>query len=186
MVGPPDSAWRAVRNLPPGLIALAISGALLGHEVGYLTHRDTLGHGYLGVAAPVALLAVVAMVWRLAVNIVRRTEGAEVSTALPSLRTLAGAQSALYLAFEVGERLVGETGTPLWSLPVAAGLIAQPVVAWLALRLLRLGSAVLESLIERPTRAAPSRRAELRRPLPQFAINMLPLRLVARGPPRLI
>lgn len=172
---------RGLRQVPPGLAALAASGALLGHEIGYLTDRDTLGHDYLGVAGPIVLIGVVVMVWRTAVNVVRRTQDA-----LPSLTTLAATQTALYLSFEIGERLVGDTGSSLWSVPVIAGLAAQTPVAWLALRLVRLGTAALEALIDRPANtAAPARRPAIV-VFGQPMLALIPRTVSARGPPPLI
>lgn len=139
----------ADRQLPLGVGALTAAGALLGHEIGYLTDRATLGHGYLQIAAPIALIAMVALIWRLAINIVRQTD-----ERLPSIGALASTQAALYLAFEIGERLVGETGSSLWSLPVLTGLAAQPLVAWLALCLLRVSRDVLVSIISRTAQLA--------------------------------
>lgn len=179
VVRPHAASGLAWHRLPVGLGALTIAGALLGHEVGYLTDPATRGHGYLDIATPLALIAIVATVWRIAINIVSAAD-----EKLPSFAVLAGSQTGLYLAFEIGERLVGDTGSSLASVPVLAGLVAQPLVAWVALRILDIGQEILAAVVARTVPTAMTFTAAF-----SFAIASLvaaaPIGVVAaRGPPR--
>ncbi len=124
---------------PFSIAALAGAGSLVGHEIGYLADPSAAsGHGYLAVLAPFAIAGAVLAVWVSALSVLRRMPGRA-----PTVAAMATTQSVLYVAFEVGERLIGSTDSALFSLPVALGLLAQPVVAWLAVRALRLGIAAI-------------------------------------------
>ena len=129
---------------PFAIAALAGAGSLVGHEIGYLADPAAAsGHDYLAVLAPFAIAGAVLAIWVSALSVLRRIPGRA-----PNVAALATTQSALYLTFEVGERLVGSTDSPLLSLPVALGLLAQPVVAWLAIRALRLGVAAIGAVVD--------------------------------------
>ena len=136
------------RRISLGL--LAIAGVLAGHALGYLTaYPDDAeralagaGHGYLGplavAVAPLGLVAVLAI----AVRTVRRLGSA------PSLGRLVAFQTALFLAQEVLERIPGP-GQPIDVVTERAvwfGLVAQLLVAWIALRLVALTARVLRAV----------------------------------------
>lgn len=128
---------------PFAVAALAGAGTLVGHELGYLAETGaSSGHDYFTLIAPLALVGVVVAVWAAAVSVLKK--GAALA---PSAATLAAAQTVLYLAFEIGERTIGATESPLFSLPVALGLLAQPLVAWLAVHALKLTSAVVAAFV---------------------------------------
>lgn len=167
------------QNDPFALAALVSAGALVGHELGYLAAGASGGgHGYFAVAGPIAIASVVAAVWASAVSVMRRG-----AAKAPSVAALSLAQSILYVCFEVGERAVSSVDTPLLSLSVLAGLVAQPLVAWLAVRALRLATTVLAAVAivaSSPTVAAPIHpRAESRL---GFTLA-LPTTAAPRGPP---
>lgn len=139
---------------PFGLAALAGAGTLGAHELGYLAGSDdgSVSHAHFAVLGPLALFAVCAAGWFAAVRVLRDGGGHP-----PSMRSLVGLQTALYLVIEVGERVAVGDLESLASAPVALGLILQPVIAWAAIQLLRLGSALLLAAFGRPRRrfAAP-------------------------------
>lgn len=124
---------------PIAVVAMVGAGAMLGHEIGYLTDPAAgSGHGYFALLAPFALAGVVVAMWASSLSVLRR-----LPSRTPGVAALAAAQTALYLGFEVGERLIGSTDSSLFSRAVVLGLILQPLVAWLAVRVLRFGSAVI-------------------------------------------
>lgn len=128
---------------PFAVAALVGAGAIVGHELGYLADTNpATGHDYLSLIAPLALVGVAIAVWASAVSVVRRGVGR-----LPGVAALAGAQSLLYMGFEVGERTVGSAESPLFSLPVVLGLAAQPLVAWLAIAALGVATAIVASVV---------------------------------------
>ena len=116
---------------------------MVGHEIGYLVDPDAAsGHGYLAIVAPLAIAGAVLALWVSALSVLRRMSGGA-----PSVAALTAAQSGLYVGFEVGERVIGSTDSPLFSLPVAFGLLAQPAVAWIAVRALRFGIAAIAGTV---------------------------------------
>lgn len=128
---------------PFAVAALVGAGTLVGHELGYLADTSAgSGHGYFTLIAPLALVGVVIAAWASAVSIMRKGTGR-----VPSVGSLAAAQTILYAAFEVGERTIGAAESPLFSLPVLLGLAAQPLVAWLAVSVLRLTADALAAFV---------------------------------------
>ena len=130
---------------------LATAGVVIGHLVGYAVAHPTgsgraaalAGHEYLSgvgtVLLPLGLVAVVAI----AVRTVRRLDDP------PTLTSLASLQVALFLAQEVLERIPGP-GAPvdvLGERGVWIGIVAQVVVAWLALRLVHRTVGVVRRLV---------------------------------------
>ena len=152
---------------------------MVGDEIGYLADPGAAsGHGYVVVVAPFAIAGAVLAVWASALSVLRRIPGRA-----PNVATLATTQSALYLTFEVGERLIGSTDSPLFSLPVALGLLAQPLVAWFAVRALRLGIAAIAVTVTDQLTAPIAVRSTWH-PNPRHVAPTLVLRLIpARGPP---
>lgn len=130
-----------------GLAALAASGTLAAHQMAYLVDAEARNaHAYFVVVGPVVLLAAFAATWLAAIRIIRRDVGR-----LPSVGALTAYQVGLYVAIEIGERIVGgEALGSLTSTPVVLGLAAQPVVAWAALRLLRVGARLIIALVAPP------------------------------------
>lgn len=129
---------------------LATAGVLVGHVVGYAvahpteTERATAlaGHAYLGplgtVLIPLGLLTILGV----AIRTVRRVGGP------PPLRTLARLQVGLFLFQEIGERALGPV-PPLDALSepgVWFGVVAQVLVAWVALRLVHATAAVVRAV----------------------------------------
>jgi len=128
---------------PFAVAALVGAGTLVGHEVGYLADASAgNGHEYFALIAPLAIVGVVIAVWASAVSVLRRG-----TARAPGVASLALAQSVLYVGFEVGERTIGTTDSPILSLPVLLGLLAQPLVAWLAVSALRLSAAVVAAAV---------------------------------------
>lgn len=128
---------------PYAIAALAGAGTLVGHELGYLAEAGARsGHDYFALVAPLAIVGVVVAMWASAVSVLRRG-----ALRAPSVAALASAQALLYLGFEIGERTVGATESPLFSLPVILGLLAQPLVAWLAVHALKLTSALVAGFV---------------------------------------
>jgi len=128
---------------PLAVAALVGAGTLVGHEVGYLADSGAnTGHEYFALLAPLAIVGVVIAVWASAVSVLRRG-----ASRVPNIATLAAAQSLLYVGFEIGERTIGATDSPLFSLPVVLGLFAQPLVAWLAVSILKISAAVVARFI---------------------------------------
>lgn len=139
-----------------GLAALAASGTLLAHQLGYLTDAEARNaHTYFAVVGPIVLVAAFVAMWSAAIRTVRRDAGR-----LPSVGALTAYQVGLYTVIEVGERIIGgEALGSLTSTPAILGLAAQPVVAWAALRFLRVGTRFLLALVKpsvRPERANPA------------------------------
>lgn len=128
---------------PFAIAALAGAGTLVGHELGYLAETGaSSGHDYFALLAPLALAGAVLAVWAAAVSVLKKG-----ATVAPSTATLAAAQTVLYLGFEIGERTIGATDSALISLPVVLGLLAQPLVAWLAVHALKITSAVIAGFV---------------------------------------
>jgi len=165
---------------PFGIVALAAAGTMAAHELGYLADRDPAdgAHAYFGMLGPVVLLALCVAGWFSAVRIVRRDAGRA-----PSLMLLAGLQLGGYLTMEIGERLFTDSAPALISPPVLIGLMLQPAIAWLALRLLSAGRRIIEALFVGT--APPLAPAAPLLPTPVVAIvgAVLPVRLRVRGPP---
>lgn len=130
-----------------GLAALAASGTLTAHQFAYLADAEARNaHTYFAIVGPVVLLAAFAATWSAAIRIVRRDAGR-----LPSVGALTAYQVGLYVAIEIGERMLGgEALGSLTSMPVLLGLAAQPAVAWAALRLLGVGARLLVALVAPP------------------------------------
>lgn len=162
-----------------GLVALVAAGTLAAHEIGYLADEGaSVSHAYLGVAGPLVLLAACVAAWLAAVRVLR-----DDPRRLPSVGALAAAQLGLYAIVEVAERVLGGAMSSLVSTPVVLGLVAQAVVAWLALRLLRLGRAVVVRLRRRRVRAVRSVLADAPTPATVFLSNTTFAGLPVRGPP---
>ncbi|WP_420451825.1 hypothetical protein [Ilumatobacter sp.] len=124
-----------------GVGALAASGVLVAHEVGYLVGDGaSVSHAYLGVVGPLVVLATCAAAWCAAVRVLRHDP-----RRLPSLSTLALLQMSAFVSMEAGERLVAGSVDPSVSGPVVAGLLLQPLVAAIALQLLRVGRSLVEA-----------------------------------------
>ncbi len=122
---------------------VAVAGALVGHVIGYgLVARSVESvHHYLSPAAmvslPLAAGALLAIAWRFsqvfAVDL--RAER----------RTLTIAMVTVYACLEVGERVaVGHAPELAEAIPVVAGLLAQPLVAWVLIRTANTVGRVLE------------------------------------------
>jgi hypothetical protein len=141
-----DDELRDMRNTtvrvdPFGLGALVAAGTLSAHQIGYLTDADArAAHTYLSVIGPAILLIGFAAAWAAALRILRHDSGRA-----PSWSTLTAIQVSLFAAMEVGEWVALDSFGSLWSTPVIVGLCAQPVVAFAALRLLRVGQRVVTS-----------------------------------------
>ena len=162
-----------------GLAALAGSGTLAAHEIGYLTDgTDSVSHAYFGVLGPVVVLAACVAAWVAAVNVLRNDPGR-----LPSLRSLASLQVIAFAALEIGERIAGDSLASLVSTPVVVGLLAQPVVAGVALALLRAGRRILAAFRTIPDRLPAVGLAERPAPLAVLVSNPLFTCLRLRGPP---
>lgn len=144
---------------PYAIAALAGAGTLVGHELGYLAEAGARsGHDYFALLTPLAIVGVVIAVWASAVSVWRRG-----ALRAPSVAALALVQTLLYVGFEVGERTIGTTESPLLSLPVALGLTAQPLVAWLAVHALKLTSALVAGFVRStPSTISRARIAEVR------------------------
>lgn len=164
---------------PFALAALVGAGALVGHELGYLADANGgAGHDYFSLVGPFAIVGVIVAVWGSAVSVMRRGAGRS-----PSVAALSAAQSVLYVAFEVGERIVGGTDTSLFSLPVVLGLLAQPAVAWLAVRGLRFADAVVAALAPGTPLVAVAPRAALAIDVRSFTAQAVARSGTARAPP---
>lgn len=162
-----------------GLGALVASGTLAAHEVAYLTgDGGSISHGYLGLVGPMVVLAACVAAWSAALRILRHDPGRR-----PRLTRLAGAQFVLFIVVEFGERLVSDSLASFVSTPVVIGIVVQPLVAWIALALLRVGRRLVEAWRDRrPLPPAP--------PLAPAAARVSALvwpaaahRLRVRGPP---
>lgn len=126
---------------PFGLSALVAAGTLAAHQVGYLTDADArTAHTYLSVIGPLALLIGFIAAWAAALRILRHAPGRA-----PAWSTLTAFQVVLFAAMEVAEWLAVDSFGTLWSTPVIVGLLAQPVVAFAALRLLTVGGRIVSS-----------------------------------------
>ena len=99
------------------------------------------------------------------------------------MAALAGLQVGGYLAMEVGERLFTDSAPALLSGPVLIGLLLQPVLALVALRILNAGRRIIEALFVGATPVLPTRSIILPTPVTVFVGDLLPLRLRVRGPP---
>lgn len=171
---------RPERRLDPvGLGALVATGTLGAHQLGYVADGGaTTMHEYLGIVGPAVLMFGFVAAWTAALRILRHDGGRA-----PSLAQLSALQVALFVAMEAIERLAtGSLGT-IGSTPVVLGLLAQPLVAFVALRVLRRGGKVLESLVAvtspgRPTTTPLRPTAPL---TPTTAVPRSAIRL--RGPP---
>lgn len=168
---------------------LAIGGVFLGHILGYAVahpdHADRAlalsGHAYFGPAAavvvPVGALALLVT----AIRTVRRLGEA------PTVGELAAVQCGLFMVQEFVERIPG-TGNPLDAIAepgVWAGMLAQVLVAWTAVRLVRATARVVAAVARG---ARPVSSAQPRLVVPPLA-PIVPCRAVAlrlpsrRGPP---
>ncbi len=165
---------------PFGVVALAAAGTMSAHELGYLADRNSNdgAHAYFNVLGPLVLLALCVAGWTAAVRIVRRDAGRA-----PLLVTLAGLQVGGYLAMEIGERLFTDSAPALLSTPVLLGLLLQPALAWLALRILHTGHRVVEALFVSAPPLLPPGPITLPTPVADIASTLLLLRLRVRGPP---
>jgi len=129
---------------PAGLMALVGAGMIAAHELGYvlglLTGSDAtfVPHTHLAVFGPVALVALCIAGWAAAVRVLRAGGGSP-----PSWHRLALLQVGAYLVLEVGERVVIGDLVSLFSAPVLFGLLLQPIIAWMAVRLLAASAGVL-------------------------------------------
>ena len=148
-----ESRRSRERADPFGLLALAGAGTIAAHELGYFVAPGdvSVSHRHLSLLAPVVVMALCVTAWMSAVRILR-TGGAQP----PSLGLLAGVQVALYLALEVGERVVLGDLASLLSAPVLLGLALQPAIAGIAVVLLRVGEQAILTWFG-PTAAWPAR-----------------------------
>lgn len=165
-----------------GVVALAASGTLAGHQLGYLTDAESrAAHGYLAVVGPVVVLLGFVAAWIAAVRILRRDAGVA-----PTFFRLGVAQVGLYGAMEILERIGGDGYGALWSVPVLLGLLAQPVVAWVALRVLRISARVIDALAS--ARPPSTTRRPLRRPVDvaHRVARLRPAAIHPRGPPAVL
>lgn len=143
-------ASRSRRADPFGVAALAATGTLAAHELGYLVDStNRVSHDYVSFVGPVVLLAACVAGWSAALRILRRDTGRA-----PSLVTLTLLQMAVFATMETVERAVTGSLATLPSAPVIAGLLLQPVVAFAALRLLSLGHLLVSGFVS-PTPAPP-------------------------------
>ncbi len=153
-----NSEGRALRRVPPadplGLLALIGAGAMSAHQIGSLVPIArpvvAVSHSYFSIAVPLAILLVFAAAWASALKILRHAGAVR-----PRWWQLAVGQTALFVAMEVAEHAVADSMQGLLSPQVLLGFALQPIVAWLALRILDLGHAVLERLfVGTPTSVA--------------------------------
>lgn len=151
-------SWLAHRRLV--VVLTAAAGFVSGHAAAYIVvHPEasdraaamhTTGHEYWGaaiaIAVAAALGALAATGWRAA-----RSFGVEVRPV-----PLAVGQVVLFAAAEAAERSVG--GVPLTQLVEApeflVGVMAQVIVAVIAVWLLRRWSVLIESVLSRPHHGA--------------------------------
>lgn len=162
-----------------GLMALVGAGTLGAHELGYLADPDgSVSHAYLDVLGPILVLLACVAAWSAAVRVLRGDPGR-----LPSVRILTAVQVTAYLVLEVGERLVDGSLSSLASTPVVLGLLAQPLVAALAVGLLRLGRHVVRSMRRTGRRALAPRRIRVPAPTASYVSTPALRRLRLRGPP---
>ena len=162
-----------------GLAALASAGALGAHQVGYLVgDGGSVSHGYLGVVGPLVVLTAAVAAWVAGVRILRHDPGRA-----PGLEVLAGAQVGAFLAMEVGERLGSGSLASLASTPVLVGLALQPLVAFVALRLLGVGRDLVASFRARRARRVVGRLGVVTTPVASLIPRVELARLRVRGPP---
>ncbi|MEM1333798.1 MAG: hypothetical protein AAGG08_10095 [Actinomycetota bacterium] len=167
-----ERGGRARRADPFGLVALAGAGSLTAHEVGYaLAGSDgQVEHGHLTLLAPLVVVSLCLAGWLAAVRVLRAGGGTP-----PTWQHLALAQTAVYVLLEFGERvLAGSLGT-IASPPVVAGLVLQPLVAFVAVLLLRVGERAVLAVfgVRRPL---PRRTG-----LPRGAVPVVEVLAVRRG-----
>ncbi|GEM_PF-6650038 len=174
----PDARVRST------LVALvAVAGALVGHVVGYGVVARQVGsvHHYLSPAAmvslPLAAGALLAIAWRFSQVFVVDIRAER--------RTLTAAMVAVYACLEVGERIaVGHSPELSEAIPVIAGLVAQPLIAWLLIAAAGTAGRVLEAWTVRPALTM-AQRGPLAVPIP-VRVEVRPptiRRPTSRGPP---
>ena len=125
------------------LAALGIAGVVLGHAIGYwLAHPHAhgrhlvlaaSGHGYWALAIPLAILgAVIALLGQAALGAFRGGTPPS-SSARPTVVgvfvRLSAVQIGIFVALELGERLVGGAGMPWAEVAFWLGLPIQVLVA---------------------------------------------------------
>jgi hypothetical protein len=173
----------------PGVLApsgVAILGVVGGHELGYLLGGAAdvslaTSHVHLTAATQVAHLFVAWLLLAIAVTDPRRgwTRGLTVPR-------LAGLQSALYVALEVGERIAqGAPLAELGSAPVLLGLAVQlPLAATLVLFARVVQAAVDRLLAAGPAPLlVPTGRPRCRQRSGFVPRSRRPLATTSRGPP---
>ncbi|MDG2112179.1 MAG: hypothetical protein P8N02_06150 [Actinomycetota bacterium] len=127
------------------LLLLAVAGALAGHVIGYGIVGSTLGslHDYVGATATIVVPFAAAALGLFGLRLARNV-GVDLVTEQRRLTTM---MLAVYGLQEVGERLVaGHQPAVAELLPIAAGLLVQPLIAWTIVRLAALVGQVIEGL----------------------------------------
>jgi hypothetical protein len=166
------------------LVLIALAGALLGHVVGYQLAGVGLPelHHHLGPVAtlliPLGALALGSVGWKLA-------RGADLDFELAQGR-LTLFMLAAYSSMEFLERAAASHDPTMVELaPVLAGLVAQPLMAWLLVRVAALVGTALASLIGAASSLPPTGRVQLR---PAVVVVRDGRRVhrgrTTRGPPR--
>ena len=124
------------------LLLIAVAGALIGHVVGYGVVGSMVGslHDYLGAVATVVVPLAAGALGLFGLRLARELQ---VDLAAERLG-LTVMMFAVYGAQEVGERVVsGHRPTASEILPVLAGAAAQPLMAWILVRLAALVGRVI-------------------------------------------
>jgi hypothetical protein len=173
------------RVLPPGQLALAFAGMLLGHAAGYAVAAATgtmagVSHAHLDVLLDVGLpLGVVALLL-LALTEPRRIAGARDVT----VARLAGLQSLLFVGLETLERLVQGAGPGgLLSTAVVVGFLAQLLVATVVVLLVGATRRFVRRILLLLSTSSPARRPAPSSPPPRLQDRGLGRSLGARAPP---
>jgi hypothetical protein len=170
----------AARRLDPfGTAALAAAGTLCAHEAGYfIGGSSAVSHEYLGVVGPLVALAACLAAWGAALRVLRHDPGRA-----PTMVALTAAQSGIFVVMELAERAVTGSIASITSWPVITGLLLQPLVAWLALRILSVGHTVLSALTTPQATLRPTALISLACADAQVTGRIDTAQLRLRGPP---
>lgn len=164
---------------PFGLAALVASGTLVAHEIAYFVGGSgSVSHSYFGLLGPLVVVMGCVAAWIAAVSILRNDIGR-----LPSLGAIAALQSVVFAGMEVAERIAGGSLASLVSAPVIIGLGLQPIVAFVATRVLAIGRRLVESFRATSPRAVAHVLVDAAAPLAVPVSSLALVRLRLRGPP---
>jgi hypothetical protein len=164
---------------------VAAVGVLGGHELGYLVGAAdgtvTTPHAHLDALLGAAPVAAAWLLLAAALTDPRRGWTRELT-----VTRLVTAQAGLYAALEIGERLAhGVPLAELASVAVVSGLVAQVVVAGVAILLARAGQSLVGHLLRRPRPRAttPALSRPVGDPVDVPAGSRRPRTAPSRGPP---